>query len=1474
MIPFRSQLATTLLALSFCVSAAHATSQSNCFQWNYITYVSPTQLWDSGYQESAQAVCALLGAQLADPAKLAYWAWGRTANTTPIRNISTTTLNNWTLPEYRCRTSYEYLSSGTWIATFTDSGWVGYRHNPAGCRCYVAAKPDPKATCGLSCNGQGDPISPESGGMYLSETDIAGSAAPGFTRFYNSIGNGSGELGPGWRHNFSRSVKPKYSSSEQLPYVPSADTSSLYNDEALACTAGFAEIKSRNSTWANATPTYSNGACTLTVGGTSIGAIPILYQSRPTPVPSTQSLTGYEVTRDTGQVITFAVNGTSITAPPGITPRLAQIAGGYTLTDSNDNVETYDATGSLLSITTRAGVVQTLSYTTAGRLAGVSDSFGHAITLGYDGQNRLASVTDAASHATQYSYDTQGRLETVTNTDGASHTFLYENAGFPNAITGLIDEASHRRSTWGYDTQGRATNTEEAGGANAVTLAYNTNGSVTATDALGAARTITLVRHGERYVVTGISSSQCPTCREGKSTSYNTSGFVTSRTDYNDNVTQYTNDNSRGLEVSRTEAYGTSVARTVATQWHSAYRLPTLITEPHRSTVFTHDTNGNVLTKTITDTDTSVSRTWTYTYNNFGRVLTEDGPRTEVSDVTIYAYYSCTTGYQCGRLHTVTNALGQVMTFNTYNALGQPLTITDPNGVVTTLAYDLRHRLISRQVGTETTGLTYWPTGLLKKVTLPDASFLLYTYDDAHRLTKIEDGEGNRIEYTLDAMGNRTAENAYDPSNTLARTRTQVFNSLSQLWKQVGATGTAAVTTTFAYDNNGNQTNIDAPLSRSTVSQYDERNRLKQITDPGSGITQFSYDANDNLMSATDPRNKLTSYTYNGFGDVTQQVVPDTGTSASTYDSGGNVVTRIDARSKTGTYSHDALNRVTSIAYPDLTTSFTYDSGTNGVGRLTGASDANHSLSFTYDAQGRVTGKSQTVGTLTKSVSYGYTNGNLTSITTPSGQAISYTYTQSRITGITLNGSTTILDQALYEPFGPVSGWRWGNGTFAARVYDLDGKAATIDSAGASDYGYDDAFRITSISDLADASKTWTYGYDTLDRLNSAAKTGQTIGYTYDTNGNRLGQTGTQTATYTISSDSNRISSITGMPSRTYSYDAAGNATGDGTNSYTYTDAGRLSSVTRSGVTTAYVYNALGQRVKKSNSSVTRYFMYDEAGHLLGEYDASGTLIEETVWLNDIPVATLRPNGSGVSLYYVHTDHLNTPRRISRPADNAIVWRWDSDPFGTNAPAEDPDGDSIAIVYNVRFPGQYFDAESGLNYNYFRDYDPAVGRYIESDPLGLSGGTNTYAYVDGNPISETDPTGEFGVVGAAIGGGLDLALQLIENGGNLRCVDFGSVLISAAIGAVAPGLGDTNKALKAARYARGAIQTLEGQLSRTASATRAAKIAQRIERNEKVLHDANSTVISKVTATIGGQIFKIIEAPTPLRIGNDCECQR
>src|SRR5262249_17462213 len=156
----------------------------------------------------------------------------------------------------------------------------------------------------------------------------------------------------------------------------------------------------------------------------------------------------------------------------------------------------------------------------------------------------------------------------------------------------------------------------------------------------------------------------------------------------------------------------------------------------------------------------------------------------------------------------------------------------------------------------------------------------------------------------------------------------------------------------------------------------------------------------------------------------------------------------------------------------------------------------------------------------------------------PSGQTVTYGYNGNhQVTSVAVNG-TTVLSGVTYEPLGPVNGWTWGNSTTTTRTYDTDGKITQIASAGTKTFGYDNAFRITGITDPSTGSSNWTYGYDSLDRLTSGVSASVTRGWTYDANGNRLTETGSAPSTYSVSSSSNRISSISGTLARSYGYDS------------------------------------------------------------------------------------------------------------------------------------------------------------------------------------------------------------------------------------------------------------------------------------------------------------------------------------------------
>jgi YD repeat-containing protein len=203
--------------------------------------------------------------------------------------------------------------------------------------------------------------------------------------------------------------------------------------------------------------------------------------------------------------------------------------------------------------------------------------------------------------------------------------------------------------------------------------------------------------------------------------------------------------------------------------------------------------------------------------------------------------------------------------------------------------------------------------------------------------------------------------------------------------------------------------------------------------------------------------------------------------------------------------------------------------------------------------------------------------------------------------------STTLLSGVTYDPFGPATGWTWGNSTTSSRAYDEDGLPHQFTSAAVT-YGYtpDSASRITGITDSGLSSDSFTFIYDLLDRVKKGSSTNKNRGYTYDANGNRLTTTGTTASTETISTTSNRLSSTSGGIVRTYGYDAAGNTTSFTGETFTFNDRGRMATATSSAGETNYVYNALGQLIEKSGNGGTTLLVYDEAGHLLGEYSSTG----------------------------------------------------------------------------------------------------------------------------------------------------------------------------------------------------------------------------------------------------------------------------
>ena len=1093
----------------------------------------------------------------------------------------------------------------------------------------------------------------------------------------------------------------------------------------------------------------------------------------------------------------------------------------------------FDTAGRIVRIEHPDGFYQTVQHTQ--NTAIVTDTLGNSltITLGGTGQMTKAQINGLVFN---YQYGENGQITKAIYPGGKFKLYHYENGKFSRHLTGITDESGNRFATWQYDKYGRAILSEHANGAERVIIKYNdlqkessenviktfsattgddicsgssgtvspfggSNfknlhkkleeapeiGSVTVTNELGKTTTYFLEKiAGDRKIVRvdGAPTASCAGANREKT--YYSDGLLQSKTDWQGNTTSY-NYNSDGQVSSMTEAEGSAVARTNSTSWHADYKKVTQRSEPGRTVSNTYNTEGLVETRTVGN------RVWTYDYYPTGLLQSIDGPRTDVTDLTSFNYDNN------GRLITVTNALGQKVNLSNFNGWNLPQQMVDANGVMSELGYDGRGRLTSRTVksrdGDAVTTFTVDDVGQITAITLPELeggnrAVLNYEYDASHRLVAMSNERGERIEYTLDPMGNRVQETIKNGSSAVVYTHTRLFDELGRLLKDIGAEGQ---TTDYQYDVNDNNTGITDARGSQTQQAFDALNRLNEITNPYSDLVQFSYDGRDNLTSVTDQRGFTTQYNYNEHNQVTQLTSPDTGTSNFTYDKAGNIATATDARSIVAEYSYDALNRVISREYisdSSRNISYSYDQHNidpaapdaeynAGKGRLTSFTDNSGSTSYRYNDRGNLVEDSRTIDNLSGQ-SQTYISGyqydladNLIGITYPDGTQISYSRnTLGEITGISAalpaeisptQPVQTLANNVSYQPFGGIKALTWGNGLTLQRNFDNDYRIdqQIISGVQSLSYGYDQLSNITSITDAIDAHNTGSYDYDLLNRMVEETKADYANSFDYDEVGNRTEQTNnnlvaqdSDTETHTYGNTNNRLISKNGV---TQSYDQVGNIINNGTYGFNYDVANRMAEVTQAATPIAsYTHNALGQRVAKTrpdnaNAHSTAY-IYNPAGQLISEttYNSTG-IKQETkhyVWLGTVPVAMLQTIKAGQSaandeqVIYLHTDHLGTPRKATNQTQQ-VVWHWLSDAFGKTAANDDVDGDAVATVINLRFPGQYYDGETELHYNYFRDYDPGMGRYVQSDPIGLLGGVNIYGYVMANPQSYIDPYGLF-----------------------------------------------------------------------------------------------------------------------------------
>ena len=516
----------------------------------------------------------------------------------------------------------------------------------------------------------------------------------------------------------------------------------------------------------------------------------------------------------------------------------------------------------------------------------------------------------------------------------------------------------------------------------------------------------------------------------------------------------------------------------------------------------------------------------------------------------------------------------------------------------------------------------------------------------------------------------------------------------------------------------------------------------------------MTYDAGNNVTSVTDPRGLVTTQATDGLGQRWQRVSPDTGTTNFAYDAYGRLSSMTRADGTQTTYGYDSLNRQTSISAGGLAQTFVYDTCTNGLGRLCTDGDVKGATSYSYTPEGWLAGKGFSVvvpgGTpFNYGLGYNYDfEGRVTAVSYPDGNTVVYTRTQGAVSSVsyTIGGTTTSGASAItYRPMDMgMTSWTASNGLTNTLSYDTDGRLTGISVPATQNlgFGYDTANRLNQLTNGIDATLSQTLGYDAQSQLNSVSSGADNESYTYDADGNRITATvNGAPQTYTYGATNNQLVSFSSTLSAQYGYDAMGNTTiVNGSPAYQFDAFNRLSS---SGGATNYI-NPEGQRLSKTGGSTgTNYFAPDQGNAMLAESQGSGWT--DYVWLNGKLIGRIA-NGQA---YAVHSDQVGRPEAVT-DASQAVVWRAQNFPFNQKIILGN-------IALNLGFPGQYYDAETLTWNNGYRDYNSGFGRYLESDPIGLSGGTNTYSYVGSDPLNRIDPLGLVNVVGQ-IGGSAVQAL--------------------------------------------------------------------------------------------------------------------
>lgn len=853
--------------------------------------------------------------------------------------------------------------------------------------------------------------------------------------------------------------------------------------------------------------------------------------------------------RPDGSVITFTRDSSGLWKDYKVNSlkKMEKIGGNWFFTTEGGIIEKYTSDGEILK-RTKNGISHSYSLVNGNTV--ITHSSGRTLTISFKGirSGNPTVITDSLGNKYIYSFYRSGNLETVTKPGDLSPSIKYlYNPYLTNVIVGGKVYATFRYSN------NKAISTEHAGGVDKYSFYFNPyNNETEVTNPLGHK---TVYKHNRinlshlssdpdaHIVVYKITSMErvakfdCP--QASKSYTYTKDGYKDTSVDWNGVITDYNYD-SKGRLNSKVEAKGTSSEVTKVYKWISGKNL--ISQELSSELKVDYQYNEDQTLRSITQTslnpydDGEVRRT-TITYqkhaNNIVSKKIVDGPREDVNDLTTFNYDNQ------GNLLNISNALGQTIRYGNYDRLGNLGRKIDSNNLITDYTYDKRSRLKTiktyKGINSLLTSIYYSSiNGKIKTIKYPSGIIHNYKYDDAHRLTYIEDADGNNVEYVYNKNSNVIGkyinskeievweetddcdkEDRDDECDDVLEDVIQdTYYSYSASYDSLGRlkTENGLSKNILNYDNNSNVTSITDGAGKVSKLKYDQKNRLVNVGNRDGGNVYFAYNNNGRLLSVKDQRGLITDYKYNGFGEVVEVDSPDTGISIFSYNKAGQVVFKKISDNSTINYDYDEIGRLTKESSNSNSVIYKYDTASNGVGRLQSINDGVSKLSFNYDGFGNVVSERLDISSKIITTNYYYNNKNeLYLIKYPSGNKVKYEYnTVGKILRVlsSVNGLTfkPVIYNAEYIPFGPLKSFAYGNNAVRKMTYDTKFRIMRVFTSGIQDlsYSYDFKSNINLIKNNRLLSLSQTYQYDSENRLLSEVSiTGGNKKFTYDRAGNR-----------------------------------------------------------------------------------------------------------------------------------------------------------------------------------------------------------------------------------------------------------------------------------------------------------------------------------------------------------------------------------